>query len=68
MLPHPRLTERAFALVPLLEVAPDAEDPRSARALSEALSQLSLRGLRRLPSQHPWCPEFPREIQRFRAL
>jgi 2-amino-4-hydroxy-6-hydroxymethyldihydropteridine diphosphokinase len=27
--PHPRLTERAFALVPLLEVAPDATDPKS---------------------------------------
>jgi 2-amino-4-hydroxy-6-hydroxymethyldihydropteridine diphosphokinase len=27
--PHPRLTERAFAVVPLLDVAPDAIDPRS---------------------------------------
>lgn len=28
-LPHPRLSERAFALVPLLEVAPRAIDPAS---------------------------------------
>ena len=28
-LPHPALSERAFALVPMLEVAPDAVDPRS---------------------------------------
>ncbi len=27
--PHPRLVERAFALGPLLEVAPDASDPRT---------------------------------------
>jgi 2-amino-4-hydroxy-6-hydroxymethyldihydropteridine diphosphokinase len=27
--PHPRLNERAFALVPMLEVAPDARDPRT---------------------------------------
>jgi 2-amino-4-hydroxy-6-hydroxymethyldihydropteridine diphosphokinase len=29
VVPHPRLKERAFALVPLLEVAPDATDPRT---------------------------------------
>jgi 2-amino-4-hydroxy-6-hydroxymethyldihydropteridine diphosphokinase len=27
--PHPRLKERAFALVPMLEVAPGARDPRT---------------------------------------
>ena len=29
VVPHPRLKERGFALVPLLEVAPDARDPRT---------------------------------------
>jgi 2-amino-4-hydroxy-6-hydroxymethyldihydropteridine diphosphokinase len=28
-LPHPQLRERAFALVPLLELVPDATDPRT---------------------------------------
>ncbi len=32
VVPHPRLTERAFALVPMLEVAPGARDPRSGAA------------------------------------
>ena len=31
--PHPRLTERAFAVVPLLDVAPRAIDPRSSEDL-----------------------------------
>jgi 2-amino-4-hydroxy-6-hydroxymethyldihydropteridine diphosphokinase len=32
VVPHPRLLERAFALVPLIEVAPGAVDPRTGRA------------------------------------
>jgi 2-amino-4-hydroxy-6-hydroxymethyldihydropteridine diphosphokinase len=30
--PHPQLVDRAFALVPLLDVAPDAQEPCSGRA------------------------------------
>ena len=42
--PHPRLTERAFALGPLLEVVPDARDPVSGRRYAEvALDRSSLR-------------------------
>jgi 2-amino-4-hydroxy-6-hydroxymethyldihydropteridine diphosphokinase len=29
VVPHPRLLDRAFALVPLLEIVPDARDPRT---------------------------------------
>jgi 2-amino-4-hydroxy-6-hydroxymethyldihydropteridine diphosphokinase len=32
VVPHPRLAERAFAVVPLLEVAPGARDPRTGAA------------------------------------
>jgi 2-amino-4-hydroxy-6-hydroxymethyldihydropteridine diphosphokinase len=34
VVPHPRLCERAFALVPLLEIVPDARDPRTGEPYS----------------------------------
>ena len=36
-IPHPRLAERAFALVPLNEIAPEALEPRTARTVSQLL-------------------------------
>jgi 2-amino-4-hydroxy-6-hydroxymethyldihydropteridine diphosphokinase len=44
--PHARLLERAFALVPLLDVAPDALDPRTGHRLANHLQGLSLDGIR----------------------
>jgi 2-amino-4-hydroxy-6-hydroxymethyldihydropteridine diphosphokinase len=38
--PHPRLRERAFALVPLLDVAPDARDPRTGETYELVLGAL----------------------------
>jgi 2-amino-4-hydroxy-6-hydroxymethyldihydropteridine diphosphokinase len=37
IVPHPRLHERAFALAPLLDIVPDAVDPRTNQPLSRAL-------------------------------
>jgi len=39
--PHPRLEERSFVLRPLLEVRPDAINPRTGRALASALRSCS---------------------------
>ena len=47
-LPHPRLFERAFVLVPLAEIAPDRMI--SGRMVKEALARLSIDGIERLPA------------------
>ena len=46
-LPHPRLFERAFVLVPLAEIVPDRVI--AGRGIGDALAQLSTEGIERLP-------------------
>ncbi|MDR0589497.1 MAG: 2-amino-4-hydroxy-6-hydroxymethyldihydropteridine diphosphokinase [Spirochaetaceae bacterium] len=44
-IPHPRLTERRFALVPLLELFPDAADPRTGKAYRAFMEELPRQGI-----------------------
>ncbi len=39
-IPHPRLAERTFVLVPLNEIAPDVLDPRSRQSIAQLLRAL----------------------------
>lgn len=52
VLPHPRTMERAFVLVPLLDVAPDWRDPATGRSAREALAALDASGV--VDAGHGW--------------
>jgi 2-amino-4-hydroxy-6-hydroxymethyldihydropteridine diphosphokinase len=51
VLPHPRLRERAFVLVPLAEISPDRVI--AGRKIASVLAELSSEGIERLPDQVP---------------
>jgi 7,8-dihydro-6-hydroxymethylpterin-pyrophosphokinase len=55
-LPHPELSKRAFALVPLLDVFPSAVDALTGAAYANVLESLSTTGLHRLETSPSWCP------------
>lgn len=45
-IPHPRLPERPFVLVPLVDLAPDFRHPRLGKTLQELLAQVDTNGVR----------------------
>ncbi|MEP0868755.1 2-amino-4-hydroxy-6-hydroxymethyldihydropteridine diphosphokinase [Trichocoleus desertorum AS-A10] len=47
-LPHPRMSERAFVLVPLAEIASDWVEPVSRKAIADLVQAVDYSGVRRL--------------------
>ena len=50
VVPHRELTRRAFALLPLLDVMPDATDPTTGQRYAEVARTLDRTGVRELPN------------------
>ncbi|MEO1394095.1 MAG: 2-amino-4-hydroxy-6-hydroxymethyldihydropteridine diphosphokinase [Cyanobacteria bacterium J06634_5] len=54
--PHPRLHERPFVLVPLVDIAPDWQHPIFGKTMDHLLAQLRVTGVERLATQHSCFP------------
>ncbi len=48
VIPHPRMVERAFVLVPLAEIAPSLYIPGTGLTVAQALASLDTSGIRKL--------------------
>ena len=44
-IPHPRMRERAFVLVPLAEIAPDWQEPISQKAIAQLVAEVDSSGV-----------------------
>jgi 7,8-dihydro-6-hydroxymethylpterin-pyrophosphokinase len=50
VIPHPRMRERAFVLIPLAEIAPLAIEPTSGQTIQQLAANVATQGIHKLPS------------------
>ncbi|MBE3557697.1 MAG: 2-amino-4-hydroxy-6-hydroxymethyldihydropteridine diphosphokinase [Ktedonobacteraceae bacterium] len=48
IIPHPRMHERAFVLIPLVEIAPERIHPTSGKTIQALLGSVSRRGIKKV--------------------
>ena len=49
--PHPRMAERGFVLVPLAEIAPDWQHPVLGEAIADLLETVDCSGVKKIPNR-----------------
>lgn len=52
-IPHPRMTERAFVLAPLAEIAPELIHPMSGKTMQQLLATVSQEGIEKVAGEIP---------------
>jgi 2-amino-4-hydroxy-6-hydroxymethyldihydropteridine diphosphokinase len=52
-IPHPRMCQRAFVLVPLAEITPDALIPGTGMTVRQHLAKLEVTGIKRIDTTRP---------------
>ena len=52
IIPHPRMRERAFVLLPLSEIAPLAIEPVSGQTIQELATHVSTQNIRKIGTIH----------------
>jgi len=53
-IPHPRLAERAFVLVPLCELAPELRHPLLGKTMKELLASVGKKGVKEIATRAWW--------------